>query len=322
MMPLLDVKGLNVDFSTKEGMHYVLKNVDFNIDKGEIVGLIGESGSGKSTLAMTVLDINSHNRQMSGNISFMGERIDSIKKEKMRQLRGKRIGFVPQSSMNALDPLVKIKSQFFETIKAHTNMSREEMLSLTEKSLEMVGINPSRMNSCPYEFSGGQRQRIMIALSMLLSPELIIADEPTTALDATVQLKIIELLKDVVQQKQTSMLVISHDLHTISRICDRIYIMYAGRIVETGTRDEILNNPVHPYTRKLLASRLPLMCEPVRVKGISGTPPSTLKKYDVCEFMERCDRVTQICRTVRPPECKGSVKVACHLGCNLECHPE
>jgi peptide/nickel transport system ATP-binding protein len=313
MMPLLDVKGLNVDFSTKEGMHYVLKNVDFNIDKGEIVGLIGESGSGKSTLAMTVLDINSHNRQMSGNIRFMGERIDSIKKEKMRQLRGRRIGFVPQSSMNALNPLVKIKSQFFETIKAHTNMTQKEMLSLTEKSLEMVGIDPSRVNSCPYEFSGGQRQRIMIALSMLLSPELIIADEPTTALDATVQLKIIELLKDVVQKKHTSMLVISHDLHTISRICDRIYIMYAGRIVETGTRDEILSNPVHPYTQKLLASRLPLMCEPVRVKGISGTPPSTLKKYDVCEFMERCDRATEICRTVRPPECTGSVKVACHL---------
>jgi peptide/nickel transport system ATP-binding protein len=224
--------------------------------------------------------------------------------------------------MNALNPLVKIKSQFFETIKAHTNMSREDMLSLTEKSLEMVGINPSRMNSCPYEFSGGQRQRIMIALSMLLSPELIIADEPTTALDATVQLKIIELLKDVVQKKYTSMLVISHDLHTISRICDRIYIMYAGKIVETGTRDEILNNPVHPYTRKLLASRLPLMCEPVRVKGISGTPPSTLKKYEVCEFMERCDRVSEICRTVRPPECTGSVKVACHLESNSECHLE
>lgn len=322
MMSLLDVKGLNVDFSTKEGMHYVLKNVDFNIGKGEIVGLIGESGSGKSTLAMTVLDINSHNRHMSGNISFMGERIDSIKKEKMRQVRGKSIGFVPQSSMNALNPLVKIKSQFFETIKAHTNMSREDMLSLTEKSLEMVGINPSRMNSCPYEFSGGQRQRIMIALSMLLSPELIIADEPTTALDATVQLKIIELLKDVVKQKHTSMLVISHDLHTISRICDRIYIMYAGKIVETGTRDEILNNPVHPYTRKLLASRLPLMCEPVRVKGISGTPPSTLKKYEVCEFMERCDRVTDICRTVSPPECTGNVKVACHLESNFECYLE
>ncbi|WP_319507496.1 ABC transporter ATP-binding protein [uncultured Methanolobus sp.] len=318
MMSILDVKGLTVDFSTNEAVHHVLKNVDFNIDKGEIVGLIGESGSGKSTLAMTVLDINSQNRQMSGNISFMGERIDNIKKEKMRHLRGKRIGFVPQSSMNALNPLVKIKSQFFETIKAHTNMSMEEMLSLTEKSLEMVGIDLSRTNSRPYEFSGGQRQRIMIALSMILSPELIIADEPTTALDATVQLKIIELLKNVVQQKHTSLLIISHDLHTISRICDRIYIMYAGRIVETGTRDEILDNPVHPYTQKLLASRLPLMCEPVRVTGISGTPPSTLKKYEVCEFMERCDRVLEICRTIRPPECTSSVKVACHLESQLE----
>lgn len=312
-MPLLDVKELSVNFSTKEGVHHILKNVDLNINKGEIVGLIGESGSGKSTLAMTVLDINSRNREMSGNISFMEERIDNLKKERMRNIRGKHIGSVPQSSMNALDPLVKIRSQFFETIKAHTDMSRQDMLSLTARSLEMVGIDPSRMNSCPYEFSGGQRQRIMIALSMLLSPELIIADEPTTALDATVQLKITTLLKDVVQQKNTSMLVISHDLHTISRICDRIYIMYAGRIVETGTRDEILNNPVHPYTQKLLASRLPLMCEPVRVKGISGTPPSTLKKYEVCEFMERCDRVSEICRTIKPPECKGNVKVACHL---------
>jgi peptide/nickel transport system ATP-binding protein len=216
--------------------------------------------------------------------------------------------------MNALNPLVKIDRQFRETIEAHMRLPPEQMAGLTRKTLETVAIDPSRMSSFPYEFSGGQRQRIMIALSMLLSPELIIADEPTTALDATVQAKIIDLLKDVAVRKQTALLVISHDLHTISRICDRIYIMYAGRIVETGSRDRILSSPGHPYTRRLLASSLPLMCDPVRIQGIAGNPPSTLKEYDRCEFLERCDRAAEICRRKRPPECRGDVNTACHFG--------
>ncbi|WP_094228355.1 ABC transporter ATP-binding protein [Methanolobus psychrotolerans] len=314
MMPVLDIQGLTVDFSTTEGIHYVLKNVDLNVNKGEIVGLIGESGSGKSTLAMTVLDINSRNRKRSGSIRFMNEELINAGTQRMRELRGRHIGFVPQSSMNALNPLVRVSKQFTETIKDHINMPAQQMLELTEKTLEMVAIDPSRVNSFPYEFSGGQRQRIMIALSMLLSPKLIIADEPTTALDATVQSKIIDLLKEVVEQKHTSMLVISHDLHTISRICDRIYIMYAGRIVETGSTEQIMHHSEHPYTQKLLASRLPLMSEHVKVKGISGKPPSTLMEYSRCEFLERCDRASVICKTKRPPECIDNVRVACHLG--------
>jgi peptide/nickel transport system ATP-binding protein len=313
-MQLLSIQRLTVDFPTKEGSHHVLKNVDLNINKGEIVGLIGESGSGKSTLAMTILDINSRDRKMSGSIRFMNEEIMNVGKQRMRELRGRHIGFVPQSSMNALNPLVRVSKQFIETIKDHTNMPAQQILELTEKTLEMVAIDPSRVNSFPYEFSGGQRQRLMIALSIILSPNLIIADEPTTALDATVQSKIIDLLTEVVGQKHTSMLVISHDLHTISRICDRIYIMYAGRIVETGSTEQILHHPKHPYTKKLLASRLPLMAEPVKVKGISGKPPSTLMEYSRCEFLDRCDRASVICETKRPPECIGHVRVACHLG--------
>ncbi|TQD27646.1 ABC transporter ATP-binding protein [Methanolobus vulcani] len=313
-MTVLDVQGLTVDFSTKGGKHHILKNVALNIGKGEIVGLIGESGSGKSTLAMTILDINSKNREMYGNIRFRGEELSNISKERMRKLRGKHIGFVPQSSMNALNPLIKIEKQFTETIKTHTEMPAQQMFELTSKTLEMVAIDPSRTNSFPYEFSGGQRQRIMIALSMLLSPELIIADEPTTALDATVQSRIIDLLKEVVEQKHTSMLVISHDLHTISRICDRIYIMYGGRIVEVGSTEQIIHHPKHPYTQKLLSSRIPLMAEPVKVKGISGKPPSTLIKHSRCEFLERCDRASVICEAKRPPECIGNVRVACHFG--------
>ncbi|OPY22489.1 MAG: putative ABC transporter ATP-binding protein [Methanomethylovorans sp. PtaU1.Bin073] len=312
-MPVLEIQGLTVDFSTKEGIHRVLKNVNLTIDKGEIVGLIGESGSGKSTLAMTVLDLNSRNRSISGSILFNGVKIRDIGKERMRELRGSNIGFVPQASMNALNPLMNVKKQFIETIKAHKDMPLQQMTELITRSLTMVSIDPERASSFPYEFSGGQRQRLMIALSMLLSPQLIIADEPTTALDATVQSKIINLLKDTVQQKQTSMLVISHDLHTISRICDRIYIMYAGRVVETGTRDEILRNPRHPYTKKLLSSRLTLMAEHVKVKGIPGNPPSVLKEYNRCEFLERCERASLVCKTERPPECTGNVKVACHF---------
>lgn len=313
-MAILEIRGLTVDFSTTEGTHHVLKNININIEKGEVVGLIGESGSGKSTLAMTILDINSRNRKISGNIRFMDEDLMNLGNQRMREIRGRHIGFIPQSSMNALNPLVRIKKQFIETIKSHTYMSSKQMFELTCKALETVAIDSSRVDSFPYEFSGGQRQRIMIALSMLLSPELIIADEPTTALDVTVQLKIIDLLKEVVEQKHTSMLVISHDLHTISRICDRIYIMYAGRIVETGSMKQIMKYPQHPYTQKLLASRLPLMSEPLRIKGISGKSPSSLIEYSRCEFLERCDRASAICKTKRPLECIGKVRVACHLG--------
>lgn len=312
-MQVLKIQGLTVDFSTKAGIHHVLKNVDLSIGKGEIVGLIGESGSGKSTLAMTVLDLNSRNRIVSGSIRFMDEELMTLDKEKIRKIRGSHIGFVPQSSMNALNPLMRVKRQFVETIKSHTDMPLQQMVELIARTLAMVSIDPARGDSFFYEFSGGQRQRLMIALSMLLSPELIIADEPTTALDATVQSKIIDLLKNMVLQKHTSMLVISHDLHTISRICDRIYIMYAGKIVETGTREEILTRPRHPYTQKLLSSRLSLMAEPVKVNGIPGNPPSVLKEYFGCSFLERCDRASLVCKTERPPECIGNVKVACHF---------
>jgi peptide/nickel transport system ATP-binding protein len=243
----------------------------------------------------------------------MGENLQNLSKEEFRKFRGRHLGFIPQSSMNALNPLVRVKKQFIETIKDHVDMPEKEMIALSSDMLSLVSIDPKRIDSFPYEFSGGQRQRLMIALSMLLSPELIIADEPTTSLDAMVQLQIVDLLENMARQKNTSLLVISHDLHTISRICDRIYIMYAGRIMETGTKEEILENPRHPYTQKLLSSRLPLMVEPVRVKGIPGSPPSSLKLYQGCEFLERCERSSEICREKKPPDCTGSVRVSCHF---------
>lgn len=312
-MSVLNIEGLTVDFITKMGTHHVLKNVNLTIGRGEIVGLIGESGSGKSTLAMSVLNINTRSRQVSGKIHFMGVDILNLGREKMRELRGRHIGFIPQSSMNVLNPLVRVRKQFMETIRDHIDMPEKEMNNLISNVFSLVSIDSGRMNSFPYEFSGGQRQRIMIALAMLLSPELIIADEPTTALDAMIQLQIIDLLKNTAQQEGTSLLVISHDLHAISRICDTIYIMYAGRIVETGTKEEILANPRHPYTQKLLSSRLPLMAEPVKMKGIPGKPPSTLKVYQGCEFLERCDRGSEICKEKKPPECAVDVRVSCHF---------
>jgi peptide/nickel transport system ATP-binding protein len=312
-MGILDIEGLTVDFNGRNGVHHVLKGVDISIYDSEIVGLIGESGSGKSTLVLTALDLNPHDRVMSGTIMFMGRSIVGIDWESMRQVRGRHIGFIPQSAMNALDPLVTVKRQFLETIQDHTDMPREEALKLIKDSLIAVGIDPGRADSFPYEFSGGQRQRLMIALSMLLTPELIIADEPTTALDVTLQSRIVQLLKDIVEKKHSSMLVISHDLHTISRICDRIYIMYAGRVVEAGTRREILESPGHPYTRKLLSSRLHVAAVPTRVRGIPGSPPSTLKSYTGCEFYERCEERAEICKAERPPLCSRAVKVSCHL---------
>jgi peptide/nickel transport system ATP-binding protein len=311
-MALLDIVNLTVDFSGKAGVHHVLKQVGLRIDEGEIVGLIGESGSGKSTLALTVLDLNRDHRSMSGAIRFKGEDLTRARRGRIREIRGRRIGFVPQSAMNALDPLVPIKGQFLEMIRDHMEMPRARALALINDSLSSVGIDPGRATARPYEFSGGQRQRLMIAMATLLSPELIIADEPTTALDATVQMRIIELMKDMSRQKNMAMLVISHDLRTISRICDRIYIMYAGRVVEEGTRDDIIDHPGHPYTAGLLRSKLQLTATPSRVCGIPGNPPSTLKVYSGCEFYDRCDRRADVCMAETPPACRGRTRVACH----------
>lgn len=312
-MSLLEVEGLTVDFNAADGVRYVLKDVGLKVNNGEIVGLIGESGSGKSTLALTVLGLNAHDRAMSGTVRFMGRDIVGIGRESLRQVRGRHIGFIPQSAMNALDPLVSVKKQFLETIRDHTDMPRGEALRLIDDSLEAVGIDPKRADSFPYEFSGGQRQRMMIALSMLLDPELIVADEPTTALDVTLQSRIVQLLKSSAAKKHSSMLIISHDLHTISRICDRIYIMYAGRVVEYGTREEIMGRPEHPYTRKLLNSRLHVMAEPARVQGIKGSPPSTLRVYPGCEFYDRCDERADVCKAERPPACGPAARASCHM---------
>lgn len=312
-MSLLEVEGLTADFSGRAGVHHVLKNVGLHIGEGEIVGLIGESGSGKSTLAHTVLDLNRPGRTMSGSVRFMGDDLTRAGKRRMREIRGRHIGFVPQSAMNALDPLVPVRTQFLETIRDHANVPRRRALEMIDDSLASVGIDSGRAGARPYEFSGGQRQRLMIALATLLTPELVIADEPTTALDAAVQLRVITLLKDLARQRNTAMLVISHDLHTISQICDRIYIMYAGRVVEHGPRDEIIGRPGHPYTARLLRSKLQLTACPARVCGIPGSPPSTLIVYEGCEFYERCDRRIDACATRKPPECLGNVTVSCLL---------
>ncbi len=246
---VLEIGRLTVDIDSTAGVHHIVRGISMEIDKKEIVGLIGESGSGKSTLAQTILDINKNGRHISGHIRLMGSEITNLEGKAMRSIRGRHIGYIPQNSMNALDPLMSVKKQLAETIDAHESVSKPEKLKIIEDALESVGMASAMADKRPYELSGGQIQRAMIAMSMLLSPELIIADEPTTGLDAIVKASITGLMRDAAKKKDSSLIVISHDMQAISMICDRIYIMYGGMIVEYGRAADMLKTPSHPYTR-------------------------------------------------------------------------
>ncbi len=310
---VLDIDRLAVDISSEAGAHHIVRGISLEVNKKEIVGLIGESGSGKSTLAQTVLDINKKGRRLSGHIRLLGNEITCLDDKAMRSIRGRHIGYIPQNSMNALDPLMSVNKQLAETIDAHESVSKPEKLGMIEDALKSVGMASAMADKRPYELSGGQIQRAMIAMSMLLSPELIIADEPTTGLDAIMKTSMMGLMKDVAKKEDSSLLVISHDMQAISIICDRIYIMYGGMILEYGRAIDMLKTPSHPYTRMLLRSRLDTAAGSQRIKGIPGTPPSTLDEYKGCVFYGRCDRRMDVCRRAAPTWRYGRTTFACYL---------
>jgi peptide/nickel transport system ATP-binding protein len=312
----LEIEGLKVDIASNAGVHHIIRGISMDVDKKEVVGLIGESGSGKSTLAQSVLDINKKGRSLSGHIRLMGKEITGLEYKDIRSIRGRHIGYIPQSSMNALDPLMSVRKQLAETIDAHEKVSKTDQQTMIDKALEGVGISSSMADKRAYELSGGQAQRAMIAMAMLLSPDLIIADEPTTGLDAIIKRSIMRLMRDEAKEKESSLLVISHDMQAISMICDRIYIMYGGIILEQGKAADMLNVPSHPYTRMLLGSRIETSSGVRTIKGIPGAPPSTLEEYKGCVFYDRCERRMDICRRSPPSMRYGRTSYRCYLEAN------
>jgi len=315
---LLEVKNLSVDFEGMRGRTEALKNMNFSIGKGELLGIVGESGSGKSITALAILGLLEENAIISsGEIIYEGRDLLRLSKKERQVLRGKRIGMVFQEPMTALQPTMKIGRQLLHVIKRHRSLSTNEANDAVIQALREVHIdNPELVaKKYPHELSGGMRQRIVIALAMAAPPDLLIADEPTTALDVTIQYEIINLIKELNRKRGTSVLLITHDLGVVSAACERTIVMYAGEVVESGKTADVLKRPVHPYTQSLLGA-LPDLADPaIPLQAISGEAPNLMKRPKGCAFAARCDKVMTKCLSEHPEltEENAHHQVACWL---------
>ena len=301
-MPLLEVDSLTIEYWTKRGKIRAVNNLSFTLEKGETLGLVGESGSGKSTLGLSIIRlVPSPGVIVSGHIRIDGTDILGLSDEEMRSLRGKKIGLVFQDPMTSLNPVKKVGAHFIELIRAHeSEIGEREALERTEKALNDVGILSERINDYPHQFSGGMQQRIMIALAIALNPDLVIADEPTTALDVIVQAKILDLLNDLRDMYGMALILITHDLSIVLERCDKILVMYAGSLVEYADSGELYRNPRHPYTRGLLRSIPNIELAEQKLEAIPGVPPNLLNPPKGCRFSSRCSIASKECWVEEP----------------------
>lgn len=302
-MHLLDVQDLKTYYSTLRGPVKAVDGVSFQLDKGQALGLAGESGCGKTTVALSILRIlPSGGRILEGKIFFKNTDIVNLDEDELRKnIRWKGISIVFQGAMNALNPVYKVGDQIVEAISTHeSDASKEEAKERTGKLLELVGLDPSRANNYPHEFSGGMRQRALIAMSIACNPELLIADEPGTALDVIVQAQVLKLLRDLKEKLNLSMILITHDLSIIAEICEKTAIMYAGKITEYGDIVAIFKEPMHPYTQGLLGAFPSIKAAKRRMVSIPGLPPDLLDPPSGCKFHPRCPYAMDVCKKKEP----------------------
>jgi peptide/nickel transport system ATP-binding protein len=316
-MALLEVQNLTTHYRILRGWVRAVDNISFNVGQGEALGIAGESGSGKSTIALSLLRILPPGGLIrKGKIVFDGQDLVSLPESEMRKVRWKGISIVFQGAMNAMNPVYKVGDQIGEAIKIHEKgVSNSEVKDRVAKLLETVGIEPSRADNYPHEFSGGMRQRALIAMALAANPTLLIGDEPGTALDVIVQAQTLRLLRDLKDRLGLSMIMISHDLSIIAETCDKVAIMYAGKIVEYGDAVSVFKNPLHPYTQGLIKAFPSIKGEKVRLSSIPGQPPDLLHPPPACRFNPRCPYVMDICKRDEPlsqEQEKGHL-VACHL---------
>lgn len=320
MAAMLEVKDLHVSFDVYGGEVQAIRGVDFSVREGESVAIVGESGSGKSVTAQTIMRLIEMppGRIKSGQALFQGQDLLRMSEKEMQRVRGNRIGMIFQDPMTSLNPTMTIGKQITEGLARHEGMKGAAARARAAELLRMVGIsNPeSRLKQYPHHFSGGMRQRVMIAIALACNPALLIADEPTTALDVTIQAQILDLLKDLQRRTNTSIILITHDLGIVADMCDRIFVMYGGQIVETGTKEEIFYHPQHPYTKGLLNS-LPRLDQDKSkpLIPIVGTPPDLIKPPQGCLFYDRCPSAMQVCRPAMPDvtELSETHQVRCWL---------
>ena len=302
---LLNVDELEVSFFTHAGEVKAVRKVSYDLKYGEAMGIVGESGSGKSVSSYALMGIIPEpGKIISGNINFEDKNITSLSESEMLKLRGKDVGMVFQDPMTSLNPVFTVGSQIDESLKKHTNLDKKQRKERIIELFELVGINQpeKRLNQYPHEFSGGMRQRVVIAMALACNPKLLIADEPTTALDVTIQAQIIELLKELKEKISMSIIFITHDLGVISEICDKVAVMYAGNIIERGSIDDIFYNPKHPYTLGLLKS-IPKINndDHERLIPIEGNPVDLINPPKGCAFAPRCEYCMNICMEKVPP---------------------
>ena len=308
MERILEVNNLKTSFFTHAGEVKAVGGVSFTLNKGEALGIVGESGSGKSITMMSIMRLLSENGKIvNGNIKFEGKDLAEVSEKEMENIRGNEIGMIFQDPMTSLNPVLTVGEQLMEPLRKHKKMSKDEAFKKAVEMLALVGIpSPeSRMKQYPHEFSGGMRQRVMIAMALTCEPKLLIADEPTTALDVTIQAQILEIMKDLKDRLNKSIILITHDLGVVADVCDRINVMYGGTIVESGTAEDIFYNPKHPYTWGLLKSvPNPKNLVKERLNPIDGQPPDLLNPPVGCPFAARCDYAMQVCVECRPESFK------------------
>lgn len=299
---LLSIKNLAVAYHTDDAIIHAVNGINLDIKKGETLGLVGETGAGKTTIAKSILRIlpNPQAEIVSGEIVFNGENILQISEKEMRRIRGNKIAMIFQDPMTALNPIQTVGDQIAEAIKRHNNVSRSEAQKHACDMLELVGIKMERYDEYPHEFSGGMKQRVVIAMALTCNPSLLLADEPTTALDVTIQAQVLELMQDLRNKLNPAVIMITHDLGVVADFCERVAVIYAGEVVESGKVEQIFDNPQHPYTIGLFNSLPRLDSKERRLKPIKGLMPNPSNLPEGCLFAERCPRATEECKKARP----------------------
>ncbi len=312
---VLSIENLKTYYFTRRGVVRAVDGVTFNVGKSEFIGLVGESGSGKSTLGLSILKIiPPPGKLVGGKIMFNGKEITHLNDKEMRNVRGKHISMVFQDPMTSLDPLMRIGDQLIETLTVHQKLSHEEAKKKAVRLLQSVGISEDRIKAYPHQLSGGMRQRVMIAMAISLNPELIIADEPTTALDVIVQDQILKLFRNLQRKLGMSVILISHDIALELEVVDKVAVLYGGWLVEFSPAEKIASDPLHPYTKELLKAIPNVLLDDQKLVSIPGNPPDLINPPKGCRFHPRCPQAMEKCRKEEP--CTIQVKdrlVKCHL---------
>ncbi len=313
----LNIDDLHIHYITQDGVVKAVNGINLKVDKGETLGLVGETGAGKTTTALGILRLipDPPGKIISGTISLEGKNILDMEDEEIRKIRGNKISMIFQDPMTSLNPVMTVGEQIAEVIEIHEDVSKEEAKEKAKEMLELVGIPGNRSGEFPHQFSGGMKQRVVIAIALACSPELLIADEPTTALDVTIQAQVLDLMKGLKKEFNTAMILITHDLGVVAEACDKVAIIYAGEIVEYADIQSLFENPKHPYTEGLFAS-IPSLDEDVeRLNPIKGLMPEPTNLPTGCKFNPRCPYATEICSSEEPEvvDIKDSHSVKCHI---------